>query len=73
MRAKGHGTIVKYRLGFRVAWQSRSVGYAAFKGGVITLIQPKYPVPERPVARWRRAGLKAWPISLSAQHFGTSA
>ena len=55
-RAKGHGTIVKYRLGFRAAWQSRSVGYAAFKGGVITLIQPKYPVPERP---WLAGGGRA--------------
>ena len=47
MRAMGHGTIVKYRLGFRAAWQSRSVGYAAFKGGVITPAEISA-VPERP-------------------------
>jgi len=55
MRAMGHGTIVKYRLGFRAAWQSRSVGYAAFKGGVITPAEISA-VPERP---WLAGGGRA--------------
>jgi hypothetical protein len=52
------GTIVKYRLGFRAARQSRPVRYGAFNGGVITLIRLKYRAPERPRARWPRTGLK---------------
>src|SRR5713226_8790680 len=62
-----------YRLGFRAAWQSWQSAYGAFKGGVIRLIQLKYPGPERAAARCRRAGLKTWRISLSALYFSASA
>ncbi len=59
MRAIGHGTIVKYRsLSTRHGNPGQSA-HGAFKGGVTTLIQLQYPVPERPVARWLRASRRS--------------
>ncbi|HXQ03967.1 MAG TPA: hypothetical protein VN831_04325 [Bradyrhizobium sp.] len=47
MRATDRGAIVHTA---SVSAQHGNLGHGAFKGGVITLVQLKYPVPERPWA-----------------------
>jgi NAD(P)-dependent dehydrogenase (short-subunit alcohol dehydrogenase family) len=66
MRVMGHGTIIHIA---SISALHGNPGYGAFKGGVTTL---KYPGAGTAVGSLA-AGFKAKPISLNAQHFGTSA